>query len=287
MATSNLGFQSFYQSELSSNISATDTDIPIASLPTPSEGYLVIEPTVPAKREIIYYTSKGTGKVILTSAASGRGVDGTTGVAHNQGADVIMAPIGKMFADLQNGTAMGTASVNTPNLAFGFTGIILPYGGSSAPTGWLLCDGSTVSRTTYSGLFAIVGTTYGAGDGSTTFTLPDMRGRVPVGKNSGTFSSLGATGGAETHTLTAAQMPSHTHTIPNHQHGIRAEYGSSLGLNSAPPGQYNQLTFNTGYAFQSAYTQADGGGGATSSAGSGSAHNILQPYLVINYIIKT
>jgi microcystin-dependent protein len=87
------------------------------------------------------------------------------------------------------------------------------WAAASAPTGWLLCDGSAVSRTTYAGLFAILSTTYGVGDGSTTFNLPDLRGRFPVGKNAGTFSALGGTGGEETHTLTVPEMPAHTHPL--------------------------------------------------------------------------
>ena len=259
MATSNLGFQSFYQTELTSNISSTDTDIPLASLPTPSEGYLVIESTVPAKREIIYYTSKGTGKVICPSAAAGRGVDGTTAVSHSSGAGVIMAPVGKMFADLQNGTALGTAAVNTANLAFGFTGLMLPYAGSSAPTGWLICDGSTVSRTTYADLFAIVSTTYGAGDGSTTFTLPDMRGRMPVGRKSTDtdFQTLGQTGGQKT-------VQAHTHNAPT-------STGVAGTVYEVPLTQY------AGYDYI--------GAAPTSSTGSGTTN--MNPYLVINYIIKT
>jgi len=108
-------------------------------------------------------------------------------------------------------------------------GVIMPYAGSSAPTGWLLCYGQAVSRTTYSALFAIVGTTYGSGDGSTTFNVPDLRGRVAAGKddmggsaasrltNSGTGNpgvngtSLGAVGGVDRHTLTLAQLAAHTH----------------------------------------------------------------------------
>lgn len=81
------------------------------------------------------------------------------------------------------------------------SGVTLPYGGTTAPSGYFLCDGSTVSRTTYAGLFAILGTTYGAGDGSTTFNLPDLRQRFPMGKAvSGTGSTLGGTGGAIDHT---------------------------------------------------------------------------------------
>jgi len=63
-------------------------------------------------------------------------------------------------------------------------GVILPYGAATAPSGYLLCDGSAVSRTTYADLFSVIGTTYGAGDGSTTFNLPHLKGTVPVGKDS-------------------------------------------------------------------------------------------------------
>lgn len=71
-------------------------------------------------------------------------------------------------------------------LASNFSGMIWPYAGTAAPTGFLLCDGSAVSRTTYSGLFAIISTSYGAGDGSTTFNVPDLRGRTIVGVGTGT-----------------------------------------------------------------------------------------------------
>jgi microcystin-dependent protein len=79
------------------------------------------------------------------------------------------------------------------------------FAGSTAPTGWLLCDGTAVSRTTYSDLFAITSTTYGVGDGSTTFNLPNLKGRVPVGLDTSQteFDVLGETGGAKTHTLTS------------------------------------------------------------------------------------
>lgn len=93
-------------------------------------------------------------------------------------------------------------------------GAITAYVAAAAPAGWLLCDGSAVSRTTYAALFAIIASTYGGGDGTTTFNLPDLRGRIPVGKNAATFGSLAATGGEETHVLTSpAEIPSHTHVF--------------------------------------------------------------------------
>lgn len=102
-------------------------------------------------------------------------------------------------------------------------GVVLPYAGSTAPTGWLLCDGSAIDRAQYKRLFDTISTTYGTGNGSTTFNLPDLRGRTPAGKdNMGgtaanrlsatvTGTTLGATGGMETHQLTTLQLPAHAH----------------------------------------------------------------------------
>jgi microcystin-dependent protein len=96
-------------------------------------------------------------------------------------------------------------------------GTVVPYAGSTAPPGWLVADGSAVSRSTYSELFAAIGTTYGAGDGSTTFNLPDLRGRVVVSVGSnGDVSALGESDGA----VEPQRSPSHTHIIPAHSHGI-------------------------------------------------------------------
>jgi len=147
----------------------------------------------------------------------------------------------------------------------GLTGAVLPYAGASAPTGFLLCDGAAVSRSTYSELFSVIGTTYGVGDGDTTFNLPNLKGRVPVGLDAAQteFDALGETGGAKTHTLTTAQIPSHTHSVPYHPTGTNGGYSGS-----SP----STLPTNTG---------AQGG-----AAGGGEAHNNLQPYIALNYVIK-
>lgn len=146
------------------------------------------------------------------------------------------------------------------------TGVVLPFAGATAPTGWLLCFGQTVSRTTFAELFAAIGTTYGAGDGSTTFALPDLRGRIPGGKDNmgGSAASrlttggsgvngatLGAVGGAETHTLTNAQLPS-----------------SAIGIG--------------GSTIARGSTVSD-----LQLIGNGQAHNNTQPTIVLNYIIKS
>lgn len=90
------------------------------------------------------------------------------------------------------------------------------FAGTTAPSGFLMCDGSLVSRSTYSDLFDVIGTTYGSGDGSTTFALPNLSGRVPMGVSQN--YALASSGGSETATLDSTKVPSHTHTVPSHGH---------------------------------------------------------------------
>lgn len=143
------------------------------------------------------------------------------------------------------------------------TGSLMQFAGSSAPTGYLLCDGSAVSRSAYSALFALISTTYGAGDGSTTFNVPDLKGRVAVGYDSGQteFDTLGETGGANTHTLTTGEIPSHDHST-----------GSGMEVLNTPG--------------TSTYATLTDGAGASGTTGGGGAHNNLQPYITLNYIVK-
>lgn len=151
-------------------------------------------------------------------------------------------------------------------------GTIAAFGGAIAPPGWLLFDGSAISRTAYPALFAAIGTTYGAGNGSTTFNLP-APGRVLVARVPGDtdFGTLGKTGGAKTHTLSAAEMPQHTH-------GLRASGDEAAGYSLGTGGGFTNRPLITG---------AYAGTAETGPSGSTKAHNNLQPYLVVNYIIKT
>jgi microcystin-dependent protein len=99
-------------------------------------------------------------------------------------------------------------------------GSIQMYAGSTEPDGWMLCDGTAVSRTVFANLFSAIGVTYGGGNGSTTFNLPDMRSRMPVGVGAGTglsFRNLGTSGGGETKVINSSNLPTHTHTI-DHDH---------------------------------------------------------------------
>lgn len=149
--------------------------------------------------------------------------------------------------------------------------------------GWLLCDGRDVSRSIYHELFDVIGTSFGAGDGSTTFRLPDCRGRVigAVGSGSGlTARSLGSNVGAETHTLTVSEMPSHTHGItdPGHVHNYLSNTNNQ-GVNTLT----TQDSAADDYDISSA-TGSSTTGITINSAGGGNAHNNMQPTIFMAHI---
>lgn len=213
------------------------------------------------------------GAKVLDVATTGLAVTGTlssTGAMTSGGA---LAVTGAITATTTI-TATGAISGSHGSVPIG---AISDYAGSSAPTGWLLCYGQAVSRTTYASLFSAISTTYGTGNGSTTFNLPDCRGRVAAGKDDmgGTSANrltdqsggldgdtLGDTGGSESHTLSATEMPAHTHTMVS-----VSQFSIATGA------------FSTGVSYNSAQ------GATTGSAGSGGAHNNVQPTIIFNKII--
>lgn len=175
----------------------------------------------------------------------------------------------------------------------------LPWAGTTAPSGWLLCYGQSISRATYAALFAAIGTTYGSVDGSS-FSLPDMRGRLAAGKDNmgGTAASrlttagsgvdgatLGAVGGAQNITLDTTMIPAHTHPITDsgHSHGLNGQVGfgaialsggSSFKAGGSTPGDNGQVTTNT-----------TGITATNANTGGGGAHGNVQPTIITNYII--
>jgi microcystin-dependent protein len=248
-------------------------------------------PTGPSPAEIIAAVTAGVMKLLASSASQigvvaagytpgsdvpvtfGSDTAGSTklykclldpaAVALNVGDTVAVEWVGtSQVISGKIGTAPAPSGLAIP------TGSLLDYAGSSAPSSaWLICDGSAVSRTTYANLFAVCSTTYGAGDGSTTFNLPNVKGRSTLGVgDSGTAGHtnhlLGGAGGEETHLLSISEIPSHTHTIPSVQ---------TIGT-SGP----------------TSYTGTTGSGQNTGSTGGGAGgHNTMHPYLTVNKIIKT
>jgi microcystin-dependent protein len=262
-----------------------------------------------------------------SSGNNGRGYDGTGAIAHASGSNNPVIPVfSSIEADEANDASVlvgtfqasgdllvGTGLYSAGRLAYPSSpanqvltatntgiawsasatpsGVIMDFAGSAAPTGYLLCDGTAYSRTTYSALYAAIGTTWGAGDGSTTFNVPDLRGRTAIGAGSGsglTTRSLAANGGEETHLLlssesgnpaltTGPQSADHTHNLPN-----------TTTFTLSPGG---------GLALMTAQYYLAGGNSATSGTSNGhthsitannaaNAHNNMQPFAVVNKIIK-
>jgi microcystin-dependent protein len=187
-------------------------------------------------------------------------------------------------------------------------GSVQMFAGSTVPAGWLLCNGAPVSRTgVNAALFAAIGVTYGAGDGSTTFNLPDMRSRMPIGAGTGTGltnRTLGTAGGGETKTINSANLPTHTHAIdhdhPNtgsfntsiwHQHGIGFSFFGVApgGTVIARPDGNNPLTYAS-VASDPVHAHNTDLGNLTGSSGNGGFANtpldVVNPFLSVNFIIK-
>jgi len=175
------------------------------------------------------------------------------------------------------------------------SGAVTAFAGTSLPSGWLWCYGQNVSRTTYADLFSAVGTTYGVGDGSSTFGIPDLRGRAVAGQDDmgGTSANrltgltggvngdnLGAGGGIEAVSITEANLAAHAHLIAADATGGQAYPTASNHI--AKKGDWGSTN-----NYQFSGTDTDPTLGLTTSVGSGTAHNNVQPTFILNYIIKT
>jgi len=184
------------------------------------------------------------------------------------------------------------------------TGLIVPYGKDDVPTGFLACDGTAVSRTTYSDLFTVIGTTWGTGDGSSTFNLPDLQDKTVVGK-SGTKAQA-SSGGAESvtptgsvsltinnHTLSTSQMPSHGHPYRQaNQSGISNDASGGAIMTDSNGSHANRGAYNgTPNNSNTQVIGGEGGGGSHNHGGSGTlsanSMSVMQPYVAVKYIIKT
>lgn len=295
--------------ELDSATSLVDTDIFIVSANTTG---------VPVSQ-------KATMKLIRDAVGKGMVATSTTRPSSPYVGQMIYETDTKRVTVFEGASWFDVASIPT--------GAIMMWGLATAPAGWLLLNGQTVSRTTYANLFSLWGVMYGVGDGSTTFRLPDLTGRVPVGYDAvqGEFNAVGKVGGAKTHQLVTSEMPAHTHTGPNHTHagdyhihavdantnldgahnhtvvlhgttstthahdsanGSIAQGGVTswvTGTNGAVSGggHSHEIHVNTGGPAAGGGATGAGGTGPTGSTGSNGAHNNLQPYFTLSFVVKT
>jgi len=172
--------------------------------------------------------------------------------------------------------------------------------GADIPAGWLYCDGSAVSRTTYANLFNEIGATYGAGDGSTTFNIPDLRGKTAIGDGQGTYAGasvrvLGDFLGEETHQLSVAELASHAHSDAGHAHGVYDpghSHSWRSGQGFAAGGAQAYARNDAGFNFNGPETASGTGIGIYAASaniqntGGDQPHNIMQPSLVLKAFIK-
>lgn len=276
-------------------------------------GTLVVPGTSPNANTKLYFIYNSTALAITVKVSGQTGVSVPAGAKISlvcNGTDVVTATNYMVSATLPNATlasptmtgtptaptaAVGTNTTQVATTAFvqaaGLTGEIKMWGTASAPAGYLICNGAAVSRSTYSALYAVYGTTFGAGDGTTTFNVPDFSGKMPIGVN-GTYA-LAATGGSATTTLITGNLPSHTHTFSgttgatdvNHTH----QYGSSGNWGSGSANAFdarNSGSFTTSGA-NSSLNHTHTFSGTTDGTGSGTAATTISPYLGIYFIIKT
>ena len=164
--------------------------------------------------------------------------------------------------------SVGYAYRSQNTVAGNAVGMISLYVGPTVPNGWLLCDGTAVSRDTYSDLFAVIGTVYGAGDGSTTFNLPDLRDRFARGEDSG--ENLGDSGGQDTINL------AHSHTVSSHNHSISTpnlNHRHSLSF-TASGGSHNHSINQNVYSLIGDTTDKCEDASSTTCGSEGHGHNI-------------
>lgn len=259
-------------------------------------------------------TNSTTGAFTLSCGAdTGGGIPAGTVIAVPVGYTMVLVSDGtnvtqrvtSIHSGSFDGATLDGATLNNPTITGTITGVlppglIFPYAGPTAPTGYAICAGTAISRVTFAALFAVIGTTFGVGDGVTTFNIPDLRGRFVAGLDGGTgrltgntsgglnATSMAATGGEQSHTLTVAELAFHNHgtSDPGHAHFSTADTLAPV----------TNFAFVTGNVFAAGagnlgigtnITSTATTGVAVSGAGGGNAHNNVPPAIAVNYIIKT
>src|SRR6056300_464908 len=234
---------------------------------------------------VLQLSNGGTGATCAAAARSNLGL-GTLATQNSNNISITgqISLNGNVGDSGQVLTSSGTGTVPVWSTAFS-SGMLMMWSAAAAPSGWLLCNGAAVSRTTYSNLFSVIGTSYGAGDGSTTFNLPNLMDRFPVG--AGNNYNIGATGGSKD-----AIVVSHTHTAsvtdPGHDHVIGSDSTSGGYDVGGWSGPYMVATGARCCSWTSATQDATTGISVTNSTeGSSGTNANLPPYTGIAFIIKT
>ena len=166
-------------------------------------------------------------------------------------------------------------------------GSIIAFSSLTVPDNWLACNGAAVSRETYAELFNVIGTTFGGGNGSTTFNLPNLNNRTLRGS-----STIGTTGGSDSVTLSTANLPAHNHGVGSLSAVSNGSHTHNFGITSSSGGRNNSVGGGNEYNTVNTFTTTTGGAhthsinGATGSTGNGTALTVTNPYMGINYIIR-
>ncbi len=229
------------------------------------------------------------GNEVLTGNLDVSGNQAVTGNSRIYGSQVLTGNLdvsGNITTtqDVRSRSVYATGNYYLNNNILIPAGTVIQSAAINVPDGWLNCDGSPLSTSTYSNLFGAIEYTYGGSDAS--FNLPDLRGRACVGAGQGaglTNRALGGTGGSETHTLTSGQMPSHNHEITDtgHTHtwnnGLDPDDSGGGGSNA----EYTRVAGSVFDAIANATT-----GISINNAGGGEPHNNMQPFLALRFLIK-
>jgi len=248
---------------------------------------------------IIMHTTSGDNPTLNVDGLGAKAINAPIGTAIPNGTLVQNTPYSFVYSNSNNCWVLRNFIGNPYNIPIGG---VMPYLGSSAPnSNFVLPSGQAISRTTYATLFSLVSTTFGTGDGSTTFNVPDLRGRAIFGLDNmggsaasritvagGNFDGtvIGGTGGSQNHTLTTPEIPSHTHTVTDPGHTHTTNYTTNTVANTAGIGTPTAVFGASGGNLGPVTVNSNTTGITNQNTGGGGAHTILPPAMMLPFILR-